>query len=77
MPFTRQAVAKHLAVLTRAGLITGRREGREVRYEVRQDRLDEARRELTAVAEQWDRRLAALKRVAEARAASRQAEQPD
>ena len=38
LPFTRQAVAKHLAVLARAGLVEGRRHGREVHYTVRPDR---------------------------------------
>ena len=40
LPVTRQAVAKHLAVLDRAGLVEGRRRGREVRYAVRPERLD-------------------------------------
>jgi DNA-binding transcriptional ArsR family regulator len=35
LPFTRQAVTKHLAVLDRAGLVQGKRTGREVRYSVR------------------------------------------
>ncbi|MER6784099.1 metalloregulator ArsR/SmtB family transcription factor [Streptomyces sp. NPDC000658] len=33
LPITRQAVAKHLAVLDRAGLVRAHRAGREVRYE--------------------------------------------
>jgi DNA-binding transcriptional ArsR family regulator len=64
--FTRQAVAKHLAVLERAGLVTRRKEGREVLYQVDADRLDQARRTMTDVAAQWDRRLRAIKRLAEA-----------
>ena len=32
LPVSRVAVVKHLAVLDRAGLVEGRREGREVRY---------------------------------------------
>src|SRR6185503_16623420 len=32
VPFTRQAVIKHLAVLEQAALVTRRREGREVRF---------------------------------------------
>ena len=32
LPITRQAVAKHLAALQRAGLVEPRREGRETRY---------------------------------------------
>ena len=44
LPFTRQAVVKHLSILERAGLVEGRREGREVRYGIRADRLDDATR---------------------------------
>jgi DNA-binding transcriptional ArsR family regulator len=66
LPVTRQAVAKHLAVLDRAGLVEGRRQGREVRYAVRPERLDAATRWMARVAEQWDERLAAIKRIAEA-----------
>ena len=32
LPITRQAVAKHLAALQRAGLVEPHREGRETRY---------------------------------------------
>jgi DNA-binding transcriptional ArsR family regulator len=66
VPVTRQAVAKHLAVLTRAGLVEGRRRGREVRFAVRPQRLDDATRALAEVAAAWDQRLAAIKRIAEA-----------
>jgi DNA-binding transcriptional ArsR family regulator len=66
LPFTRQAVAKHLAVLDRVGLVEGHRQGREVRYVVRLERLDEATRALARVAAQWDERLQAIKRIAEA-----------
>jgi DNA-binding transcriptional ArsR family regulator len=66
LPVTRQAVAKHLAVLDRAGLVQGRRRGREVRYAVRPERLDAARQSLANVAAGWDERLATIKRLAEA-----------
>jgi ArsR family transcriptional regulator, cadmium/lead-responsive transcriptional repressor len=66
LPFTRQAVSKHLAVLQQAGLVESRREGREVRYAVRPERLDAAARAMAAVASDWDRRLNAIKRIAEA-----------
>ncbi|MFL5819894.1 MAG: ArsR/SmtB family transcription factor [Solirubrobacteraceae bacterium] len=69
LPVTRQAVAKHLAVLDRAGLVEGRRRGREVRYAVRPERLDVAARSMAQVAAEWDTRLAAIKRIAEAAAA--------
>ena len=65
LPVTRQAVAKHLAVLDRAGLVQGRRRGREVLYAVRPERLDAATRSLSHVAATWDERLATIKRLAE------------
>jgi DNA-binding transcriptional ArsR family regulator len=74
LPVTRQAVAKHLAVLDRAGLVEGRRQGREVRYAVRPQRLDVAARSMARVAAEWDARLAAIKRIAEAAARTREAE---
>ena len=44
LPVSRVAVVKHLAVLDRAGLVEGRREGREVRYTVRTEPLGETAR---------------------------------
>ena len=76
LPVTRQAVAKHLAVLDRAGLVEGRREGREVRYAVRPQRLDVAARSMARVAAEWDARLTAIKRIAEAAARIRETEHP-
>lgn len=66
VPFSRQAVSKHLVVLEHAGLISRRKLGREVRYQVAPERLDEATRAMTKVAGDWDRRLNAIKRIAEA-----------
>jgi ArsR family transcriptional regulator, cadmium/lead-responsive transcriptional repressor len=66
LPVSRQAVAKHLAVLDRAGLVDGRRQGREVRYAVRPERVEEARQRMAEVAAEWETRLAAIKRIAEA-----------
>ena len=65
VPFTRQAVSKHLVVLEAAGLIGRRKQGREVLFRVDADRLDQATRALAEVARQWDRRLDAIKRLAE------------
>jgi DNA-binding transcriptional ArsR family regulator len=65
LPVSRVAVIKHLAVLDRAGLVEARREGREVRYTVRPERLDATARWMAALALQWDARLAAIKRLAE------------
>ena len=72
LPVTRQAVAKHLVVLGRAGLVDARREGREVRYAVRPQQLDAAARSIASVAAQWDARLVAIKRIAEAAARARE-----
>jgi DNA-binding transcriptional ArsR family regulator len=66
LPVTRQAVAKHLVVLSRVGLVAGARRGREVRYAVRPERLDDAAAAMARVAAEWDRRLARIKRLAEA-----------
>ncbi len=66
VPFSRQAVSKHLVVLERAGLISRRKQGREVLYQVEADRLDQATRAMADLAAQWDRRLGAIKRLAEA-----------
>ena len=71
LPFTRQAVAKHLAVLDRAGLVASTRRGREVRYSVRPEHLDVAVRAMARVAARWDARLEAIKGMAEARTAAR------
>ena len=65
LPVSRVAVVKHLAVLDRAGLVEGGRRGREVVYRVRPARLEEAARWMAGLASQWDRRLDALKRLAE------------
>ena len=65
VPFSRQAVSKHLVVLEQAGLVSRRKQGREVLYQVEADRLDEATRAMADVAEQWDRRLGTIKRLAE------------
>jgi DNA-binding transcriptional ArsR family regulator len=65
LPVTRQAVAKHLTVLGRAGLVDGRRDGREVLYTVRPERLDEVSRAMARVVADWDQRLATIKRLAE------------
>ena len=66
VPFSRQAVSKHLVVLERSGLISRRKQGREVLYQVEADRLDQATRAMAELAAQWDKRLNAIKRLAEA-----------
>jgi DNA-binding transcriptional ArsR family regulator len=77
MPVSRQAISKHLSVLQRVGLIDGHRQGREVRYEVREQRLADATAALAAVAERWDRRLRSIKQVAEQAHAAERAARAD
>ena len=66
VPFTRQAVSKHLIALEEAGLVTRRKQGREVLYRVDAARLDQAARAMADVARAWDGRLITIKRLAEA-----------
>lgn len=65
LPVTRQAVAKHLVVLDRAGLVQGTSVGRERRYDVDRGQLERAAAQLAAVGREWDGRLARIKRIAE------------
>ena len=53
-------------MLDQAGLIGRRKQGREVLYHVQADRLDQATAAMADLAAQWDRRLATIKRLAEA-----------
>ncbi len=62
LPVSRQAVVKHLQALDAAGIVTSRRHGREVRWELTPGALDEAMGWMAAVGEQWDRRLQRLRR---------------
>ena len=66
LPFSRQAVSKHLVVLEDAGLVRRRKPGREVLFQIEADRLDQASRAMADLAQRWDRRLAWIKRLAEA-----------
>lgn len=65
LPVSRPAVIKHLGVLDRAGMVTHQRAGREVIYRVEPARLDETAKRIAAIATAWDRRLDALKALAE------------
>jgi len=59
---SRQAVAKHFAALSDAGLVESRREGRETLYELTPEPLTGALDWMADVGDAWDRRLAALRR---------------
>ena len=62
---TRQAVTKHLRVLADAGLAHDVKVGRERLWEFDSTRLDEARRSLEMISQQWDRALNKLKLAVE------------
>ncbi len=66
LPVTRQAVAKHLGVLDRAGLVHVTPAGREMRYRVDDAQFARAVAQLAAVGTAWDARLRRIKRIAEA-----------
>jgi len=66
LPVTRQAVAKHLGVLDRVGLVHVTPAGRERRYQVDQAQLARAVEQLSSVGTAWDARLQRIKRIAEA-----------
>ena len=57
---SRQAVTKHLHVLSDAGLVRGFRHGRQHIWELEPGRLDDARDYLDRIDAQWD---AALERL--------------
>ena len=66
LPVTRQAVAKHLGVLDRVGLVRSAPAGRERRYRVDDAQLARAVAQLSSVGSAWDARLQRIKRIAEA-----------
>lgn len=65
LPVTRQAVAKHLGVLDRVGLVRGTPAGRERHYRVDEAQLARAVAQLSAVGAAWDARLRRIKQIAE------------
>jgi len=62
---TRQAVTKHLRVMEEAGLLRSARHGRESVWQLDQRRLDDARRYLDQISEQWDDVLGRLRELVE------------
>lgn len=77
LPVTRQAVAKHLGVLDRVGLVHGTPAGRERRYRVDDAQLARAAAQLASVGSAWDARLQRIKGIAESiqQARTQQAQQ--
>ena len=66
LPVSRQAVAKHLGVLDRVGLVRATPAGREKRYRVDDAQLARAVAQLSSVGSAWDARLQRIKHIAEA-----------
>jgi DNA-binding transcriptional ArsR family regulator len=62
---TRQAVTKHLHVLAEAGLVRGRRQGRESLWQLDPGRLASARRYLELISAKWDASLERLRAAVE------------
>jgi DNA-binding transcriptional ArsR family regulator len=62
---TRQAVSKHLHVLSSAGVVTGTYRGREHVWSVNADRLADGRRHIDLIAQEWDDALARFKAYVE------------
>jgi DNA-binding transcriptional ArsR family regulator len=60
LPISRQAVAKHLASLSQAGLLERERAGRDVRYRVTPEPLTDAVSWMAQVGGRWDDRLERL-----------------
>jgi DNA-binding transcriptional ArsR family regulator len=65
LPVTRQAIAKHLTVLDRVGLVTSVTVGREKRYRVADAQLSAASVLLRSTGAAWDARLRRIKQLAE------------
>jgi DNA-binding transcriptional ArsR family regulator len=62
---TRQAITKHLHVLQSAGIVHGAHAGRESRFELDPEPIEEIKEYLDFVSEQWDQALAGLKSFVE------------
>ncbi|MFZ0737145.1 MAG: metalloregulator ArsR/SmtB family transcription factor [Candidatus Acidiferrales bacterium] len=62
---TRQAITKHLRVLEKAQIVHSVRRGRESRFEFDPEPMDEIKKYLERVSEQWDRALSRLKAFVE------------
>jgi DNA-binding transcriptional ArsR family regulator len=77
LPVTRQAVAKHLGVLDRVGLVRATPAGREKRYRVDEAQLARAVAQLASVGSAWDARLQRIRRIAEAIQRAQQDRQQD
>jgi DNA-binding transcriptional ArsR family regulator len=65
LPISRQAIVKHLELLSAAGLVESERVGRELVHRALGGRLSDVARELERIGKSWDARLDRIKRLAE------------
>ena len=63
--YTRQAVTKHLEVLADAGLVQHVKVGRERLWQFEPGQLEEARKSLELIGQQWESALGRLKSFVE------------
>ena len=68
-PITRQAILKHLTIIEAAGLVAVHQKGREKRYTLTPEPLDELDKWLKDISAKWDERLLRLKTLLEDEAA--------
>ncbi|ESU33137.1 hypothetical protein G3A_07615 [Bacillus sp. 17376] len=64
-PITRTAINKHLFVLSEAGLVSSKRIGRETRYTLQPEPLQELQEWLSFFEVYWDKKLSVLKNYVE------------
>ena len=64
---SRQAITKHLRVMSDAGLARSGRRGRETVWQLEQHGLAEARRYLQLVSDDWDHQLRRLRDLVESK----------
>jgi DNA-binding transcriptional ArsR family regulator len=62
---SRTAIAKHLQILTEAELVSGRKVGREKRYRLQPESLQELKQWLSFYEQFWSNKLTKLKHVVE------------
>jgi DNA-binding transcriptional ArsR family regulator len=62
---TRQAITKHLVVLSDAGLVRSTRRGRERVWDLAPERLSDANEYLTRISQMWDQAINRLRAFVE------------
>ena len=64
-PITRQGILKHLHILEEAGLVAVQQQGREKRYSLTPEPLNELDDWIKQLSNRWDERLSRLKALVE------------